>query len=96
MNTMDERNDTDPLGLSELPLLEPEGDGWGEIRQALEADQASGQQRRRVFGWVAMQAVLYRLVPCGNIGYGPSRIDGGESLAYRTNGEYYAYLLSKQ
>lgn len=49
-----------------------------------------------VFGWVAVQAVLYRLVPCGSIVYGPSRIDGGESLVYRANGEYYACLSSRQ
>jgi hypothetical protein len=50
MNTMNMSNDQnaqDPLGLSGLPLLSPEADGWPAIRAALE----TGQQRRRNWRW---------------------------------------------
>lgn len=47
----------DPLGLGALPLLEPDRDGWPEIRAALASDQdAPVQNWRRPLAWLAAAA----------------------------------------
>lgn len=51
----------DPFGLGELPLLEPDQDGWAQVKAALETDRASplSQRRRRRLGiGLAMAASL--------------------------------------
>lgn len=48
----------DPLGLGDLPLLDPGKDGWPEIRQALEAHLAQKRRRRVAAGWLAMAASI--------------------------------------
>jgi len=50
------RSDQDPLGLADLPLLEPDQDGWAEIRQALEQQPARPKAWARTGGWLAMAA----------------------------------------
>ena len=64
MNQKPEAQDTDPLGLGDLPLLEPDRDGWAEIRQALEAEPlASAPARhRRAAPWLALAACLALVV----------------------------------
>lgn len=64
MKTDNEWNREDPLGLRDLPLLEPDVDGWDEIRQALEADgkHRTVQRRRRGMAWLAMAASLALVV----------------------------------
>ncbi len=46
----------DPIGLRDLPLLEPDRDGWADIRAALEADRAGAH--RRVGRRLALAACL--------------------------------------
>lgn len=53
--TRNHRPERDPLGLGELPLLDPPADGWAEVRAALEADHETGQGHRRL-GWFAAAA----------------------------------------
>lgn len=48
----------DPLGLRDLPFLEPAGDGWPGVRQALEADRQRAARRRAVTGWMAAAASI--------------------------------------
>lgn len=45
----------DPLGLGDLPLLEPGYDGWPAIRDAL-VDRQSRARRLRTVGWLAAAA----------------------------------------
>lgn len=54
----DHSNQTsDPLGLGALPLLEPDRDGWPEIRAALQAGHdAPAQNWRRPLTWLAAAA----------------------------------------
>jgi hypothetical protein len=48
----------DPLGLRDLPMLEPDKDGWSEIRQALEDHHAQTSKRKTVLSWMAVAASL--------------------------------------
>ena len=48
MNATEHDKHTDPLGLRELDLLEPDRDGWDEIRSALEADAATPRRSRHL------------------------------------------------
>jgi len=57
MATQQDRNETDPLGLRDLPLLEPEADGWPAVRAALER-RTAGRRWRMAGGWLAAAAVL--------------------------------------
>ncbi len=56
MNQRMQGND-DPLGLSDLPLLEPDRDGWSEIRGALEAE-ATSRRAPATGRWLALAACL--------------------------------------
>lgn len=60
MNRDQTTDKQDPLGLRDLPLLEPDRDGWAGIRAALEADAApvarSTQPSR--LRWMALAASL--------------------------------------
>jgi len=56
------RSDRDPLGLADLPLLEPDRDGWSEVRQALEEQAATPSRRGGAIGWLAMAASLVLVV----------------------------------
>jgi hypothetical protein len=53
---------TDPLGLSELELIEPEHDGWGDIEAALLTHQDSKRNWQRTGGWLAVAASLVLVV----------------------------------
>jgi len=53
-----DHNRPDPLDLSALPLLEPDRDGWPEIRQALETHARLSHRRRQAVGWLAAAATL--------------------------------------
>ena len=55
MNATEHDKHPDPLGLRELDLLEPDRDGWDEIRSALEAD-AAPPRRSRHLPWLAAVA----------------------------------------
>lgn len=46
----------DPFELGQLPLLDPEQDGWPEIRQALEEHARARRHRKRAGGWLAAAA----------------------------------------
>ncbi len=48
----------DPLGLSDLPLLKPDTDGWESIRLALEAQQTRQRRRKTATSWFAIAASL--------------------------------------
>ncbi len=58
MNGTTNRNSEDPFGLGGLPLLEPDRDGWPEIRAALEARARSNRRWKRAGGWLAVAATL--------------------------------------
>jgi hypothetical protein len=61
MNTPPEwkSQEQDPLGLGELPMLEPDQDGWPVIERAL----LQSRKRRRVMGgWLAAAASLLLVV----------------------------------
>lgn len=51
VTNLNDQNERDPLGLADLPLLDPPNDGWAEVRAALEQDrsQQRGQQRSNRF-----------------------------------------------
>ena len=53
---------SDPLGLSQLPEVDPGYDGWGRIATELKADQESRHQWRRAGGWLAVAASLVLVV----------------------------------
>ncbi len=55
MNERRESTHQDPLGLSELPLIDPPNDGWAGVQAALLEDRRS-QRRRRVLGGLAVAA----------------------------------------
>jgi len=57
MNESDTHTTDDPLGLRDLPLLEPDRDGWPAVRAALEADAAPAR-RARVAPWLAAATCL--------------------------------------
>jgi hypothetical protein len=46
----------DPLGLAALPPLDPDFDGWPEIRQALEAGDGHRPRWRQTVTWLAAAA----------------------------------------
>ena len=48
--------DRDPLGLRDLPMLEPGEDGWTAIENALLENRAAGRRRRMAAGWLAAAA----------------------------------------
>lgn len=90
---MNERTDNDhrasghqdPLGLGDLPLLDPPGDGWADIEAALRQDRRS-RRRQRVLGGFAVAASLIAVisivvlrVPAGPTG--PENSVPGEQLA---------------
>ncbi len=52
----------DPLGLRDIPLLEPDTDGWPAIKQALEQQQADKQRWRKASSWLAVAASLVLVV----------------------------------
>jgi hypothetical protein len=59
MTTHNQSSTQDPFGLSGLPLLESDTDGWPAIRAALEADAAVRQRRRwQLAGLAAAASVL--------------------------------------
>jgi len=53
---------SDPLGLSQLETIDPEFDGWDEIRSALEVKQDRKRQWRKGGAWLAIAASLVLLV----------------------------------
>ncbi|MFN2166292.1 MAG: hypothetical protein ACK2U9_08515 [Anaerolineae bacterium] len=59
--------DRDPLGLAELPLLEPAEDGWPAIEQALQAGQRQSRFSPRTalaaVAGLALAALLLTLLP---------------------------------
>jgi hypothetical protein len=46
----------DPLGLRDLPLIEPDQDNWSQIRQALEDNHISLKRRKAGLTWLAVAA----------------------------------------
>jgi hypothetical protein len=80
MNEHETSNDLDPghrdpLGLGDLPLIDPPGDGWAGIEAALSEDRRS--RRRRLLGGIAVAASLVAVVsvmllrtPVGPTGHG--------------------------
>lgn len=40
-----DREPRDPLGLSDLPMIDPPTDGWADVRAALQQDQGQAQER---------------------------------------------------
>jgi hypothetical protein len=56
MNKTTDWNERDPLGLTDLPLLEPDKDGWDAISLALEEHQ------QRMLGGFAMAASLVLVI----------------------------------
>jgi hypothetical protein len=51
----------DPLGLSELPMIDPPNDGWAGIEAALREDRRS-QRRKHLLGGLAVAASLIAVV----------------------------------
>lgn len=71
--------DTDPLGLRDLPMVTPDTDGWPAIEAALLAAQETGRKRRHAAVWLAAAASLVlvvslsmRLTGPGETGPGPA------------------------
>ena len=64
MNTHDQlkQTSTDPLGLSDLELIEPGYDGWSNIESALQTGSNSKRNWQRAGGWLAMAASLVLVV----------------------------------
>jgi hypothetical protein len=52
----------DPIGLRDLPLLEPDTDGWPAIRDALEQKQAPMSRWKAPTSWLAIAASLVFVV----------------------------------
>ena len=52
----------DPIGLRDLPLLEPDTDGWPAIRDALEQQQAPLSRWKAPASWLAIAASLVLVV----------------------------------
>jgi HPt (histidine-containing phosphotransfer) domain-containing protein len=48
----------DPLGLRDLPVIEPERDGWNEIKSSLEEHRVMKNRRKSGFAWLAVAASL--------------------------------------
>ena len=61
----------DPLGLQELPLLEPETDGWPAIQKALQSSHARSRKWRSATGWLAVAASVVLAVVLGTRQTGP-------------------------
>ncbi len=58
MNSTNKDQDIrDPFGLGDLPLLEPDRDGWAQVQASLEADRTGLRNRRLGIG-LAMAACL--------------------------------------
>ena len=55
---MDRHDNPDPLGLRDLPLVDPPADGWAGVRQALEADRRSARNRRFGAGLAAAACLV--------------------------------------
>ena len=86
MNTRTDETARDPLGLGDLPLLEPDRDGWREIRQALEAGPVRQGRWQAAGGWLALAAslVLVAGIAWHQAGKGPATpgaVDEGAGLA---------------
>jgi hypothetical protein len=90
---MNERTDTndldsgqqDPLGLGDLPQIDPPGDGWAAIEAALRVDRRS-RRRQRLLGGFAVAASLIAVIsivllrsPAGPAG--PGEINPGFEVA---------------
>lgn len=58
MTQEDRIQQDDPLGLGDLPLLDPPDDGWLEVRSALEADRRQRRFRRFAGGLAAAACVV--------------------------------------
>lgn len=56
------QNTSDPLGLSELDIVEPGYDGWAEIEAALRAHRDKRRKWRQAGGWVAVAASLVLVI----------------------------------
>lgn len=52
----------DPIGLRDLPLLEPDTDGWPAIRNALEQQHVPVSRWKRPAPWLAIAASLVLVV----------------------------------
>ena len=53
---------SDPLGLSDLGELNPEYDGWDQIKSELEAHQASKRNWQKTGSWLAVAASLVLVI----------------------------------
>ena len=62
MNKSQQWNEQDPLGLKDLPLLEPDKDGWLAIRQVLEERQLNARRWKWAGGAMALAASLVLVV----------------------------------
>ena len=62
MNRHQQRNEQDPLGLRDLPLLTPDADGWPAIALALEQSRRRQQHWKKAGGWMALAAGLVLVV----------------------------------
>ena len=92
MNTPREwiSQEQDPLGLSKLPMLTPDEDGWPAIEQALKEHQQGRRRRRVVGGWLAAAASLVLVVSLASKFSGPGPAETmqpvTESVATQTAG----------
>lgn len=84
----------DPVGLRDLPLLEPDHDGWPAIQAALESKQAASKRWKSPAPWLAVAAslalavlVVSRQAPME----APGQDTTGESLAATQTGEMTSY-----
>lgn len=81
----DQREIRDPFGLGELPLMEPEKDGWAQIQSALQSQRRSRRNQRIGLG-LAMAACLMLVV--GLFVYQPTtQIEGPGNLETAQNSE---------
>ena len=64
MNAHDEWTKTtaDPLGLSDLETIEPDYDGWAQIKAGLQSQQRQKRNWQRAGGWLAVAASLMLVV----------------------------------
>ena len=80
----------DPLGLGDLPLIDPPGDGWDEIQAALLDDRRARRRSRRVGGMAvaaSLLAVIGFLVLRGPSGtFSPATPPTGVQLAGESPG----------
>ena len=85
---MEQEQHRDPLGLNDLPLIDPPGDGWAGIETALLEDRRS-RRRQQLMGGLAMAACLVAVIsiivlrsPAGPAG--PADLASGTQLAEAT------------